>query len=94
MVVLGEVFGQLIPGEFVVSRDAPDEPSRVQVGQVPVGGTARQARQALGDVADTHRMARAHEQVNDGAPSCGVPLVDQAQAAFSHAVHVFGDLRA
>jgi hypothetical protein len=94
MVVLGEVFGQLVPGELVVCGDPPDEPGRVQVGQVPVGGTAWQVRQALGDVADTHRVARADEQVNDGAPSCGVPLVDQAQAAFSHAVHVVNHLRA
>ena len=86
VVVLGKVFGQLEPGEFVVGGDPPDEPGGVQVGQVPVGGAARQAGQVLGDVFDAHGMAGADEQVDDGPPSAGVALVDPPQAALSHAV--------
>ena len=84
--VLGEVFGQLEAGELVVGGDPPDEPGGVQVGQVPVGGAAWQAGEALGDVTDAHRVAGADQQVDDGPPAAGVALVDPAQAALAHAV--------
>ena len=61
-------------------------PGGVQVGQVPVGGAARQAGEALGDVFDAHGVACADEQVDDGPPPGGVALVDPAQAALDHAV--------
>ncbi len=79
--MLGQVLGQLEPGELVTRRDAAHEPGRVQVGQMPVGGAARQAGEALGDITDAHRVAGAHQQIDDGAPAAGVALVDQAQAA-------------
>ena len=61
VMVLGVVLGELEPGELVAGRYPPYEPGCVQVSQVPVGRAARQAGQALGDVPDAHRVARAHE---------------------------------
>jgi hypothetical protein len=92
VMVLGEVLGELEPGEFVTGRYPPYEPGRVQVGQVPVGRAARQAGQALGDVPDAYRVARAHEQVDDGPPAAGVALVGQPQPPLGDAVQVAGRL--
>ena len=69
VVMLGEVLGQLEAGELIAGGDPPDEPGGLQVGQVPVGGAARQAGQALGDVTDADRVAGADEQVDDGPPA-------------------------
>ncbi len=56
VVVLGEVFGQLEAGEFVVGGDSAYQARGVQVGQVPVGGAVRwQPGEALGDVFDASR---------------------------------------
>src|SRR5262249_35900275 len=69
VVVLGKIFGQFEARVFVVGGDPPDESGGMQVGQVPVGGAARHAGQALGDVFDAHGVAGADEQLDDGPPS-------------------------
>ena len=41
VVVLGQVLGQLEPGELVTGGDAPDQPGTLKVDEVPVGGASR-----------------------------------------------------
>jgi hypothetical protein len=41
VVVLGQVFGQLEPSELVVSGHSADDPGRLEVEEVPVGGASR-----------------------------------------------------
>src|SRR5580658_7117525 len=76
VVVLGEILGELEPGELVAGGDPPDQASGLQVGQVPVGGAAGKPGQPLGDVADADRLAGGDQQLDDGAPPAGVALVD------------------
>jgi hypothetical protein len=92
VMVLGEVFGELEPGELVARRHPADKAGLMQVGQMPVGGAARQAGQSLGDVTNAHRVPGADEQVDDRAPTAGVALVDQAQPTLDDTVHVIGHL--
>ena len=58
VVVFGEVLGQLEAGELVAGRHPPHQPGAPEVDEVAVGGAAGQVGQAVGDVADAHRVAR------------------------------------
>jgi hypothetical protein len=78
MVVLGEVLGELEPSELVAGCHSPDEPGRLQVDEVPVGRAAGELGKPPGDVTDADRVARAREQLDDGAPTGRVALIDAA----------------
>jgi hypothetical protein len=64
VVVAGQVLGKFEPGELVIGGDPADQPGGFQVGQVPVGGTARQAGKPVGDVADADGVAGADKQAD------------------------------
>ena len=88
VMVLGQILGELEPGELVAGRDPPDQAGGLQVRQMPVGRAARQIRQALGDVANAHGMATAEQELNDGAPAAGIALIDPPQAPLGDAVQI------
>ena len=79
VMVLGEVLGQLEPGELVAGSDPAHESGRLQVGQMAIGRAARQLGEPVGDVADAHRVPGVTEQLDDGAASGRVALLDEAQ---------------
>jgi len=89
VVVLGEILRQLEPCEVVVGGDPPHDPGCLKVDQMAVRGAPRQVRPPIGYVADAHRVTRAHEHLDDRAPSRGVALVDTSQSALDHTVQVF-----
>ena len=79
MVMLGEVFGQFVPSELVVSSHAPDYASDLEVDEVAVCGAAGHRREASGYVADADWMTGGHEQVDNGTPASRVTLLGSPQ---------------
>jgi len=90
VVVPGQILGKFEPGELVIGRDPADQPCGLKIGQVPVGGAARQAGKPGGDIADTDGVAGADKHADYRPAPAGVPLVDAAQPSFHHAVQVTG----
>ena len=78
MVVFGQILGQLETGKLIVGDDPADEPGRLQVDEVAVGRASRQIGEALGNLGDTHRIARRTKQSDDGAPAGGITLIGPA----------------
>ena len=79
MVVLGEVLGQLEPGELVLGRDPPHDPGTLEIDQMAVGRTPRNLRKPGRDIRDAHRVADRGEHVDDGPPPGRVAKIDPTE---------------
>ena len=80
MMVLGQIFGQLEPGELVTGGDAPDDPRALEVDEVPVGRAPRHLGQLRCDVRDADGVAVRGQELDDGSPARRIALVDTLQA--------------
>lgn len=92
VVVLGEVFGQLEPGELVVGGDPSDHAGGLEVDQVAVGRAPRKVGESEGDVADVHRVAGTGQQADNGSAPLRVALVDAAKPVLDQGVQIVGYL--
>jgi hypothetical protein len=80
VMVLGQVLGQLEPGELVTGSDASDQPDTLKIDQVPVGGASRYLGEFCGDVRDAHRMAVRYQQLDDGSSTRRVTQISPSEA--------------
>ncbi len=88
VVVLGELLGQLVAGEFVIGGDAPHHPGDLQVDEVAIGGAAGQIGQAISDITDADGVPGVDQEADDGPPAGRVALVGATKSVFHDIVQI------
>lgn len=80
VVVLGEVFGELVARELVRGDDAVHDAGAFEDGEVPVDGALREARAPLEELGNGQRLLSLPENLDDGAATGRVALIIRAEA--------------
>ena len=88
VVVLGEVLGQLEPGELVLGRDPPDDPGTLEIDQMAVGRAPRDLRELAAISEMLTGWPGRGEQVDDGPPPGRVAQVDPPEPDLDELVQV------
>ena len=87
VVVAGEVFGQLPPGELVGTDDAMDDPGILEHHQVAVDGALGEIRMFVEDLGDGERPGRGGEHAQQHLAVRGESLADVAQTGGDGLAH-------
>ena len=75
VVVLGEAFGEFVPGELVVGDDSGDDPGLFEHDQVAVDARLGEPVPGLENLRDRDRLSERFQDCHEGASPLGVALI-------------------
>lgn len=89
MMMVGEIVSELVAGELVDRQDPVDDPAFLENREVPVRGALRQIA-ALDDLGCGEGAIGAGEDVDQGAPTRRVALIEIVQTRAHERLEAFG----